>query len=126
MKKFILILILFVSISFSYAQPIHFTTTAFTARNAPEGVWEDWKAAEISGAIDLDKNQIWILSQENQRFYFSKFSFTEFDTGVLYATPALDKNGTLVLVELYAYNSGLWILQIKYANVEYKYKLKIE
>ena len=126
MKKFILTLILFVAVSISYAQPIYFTTTAFTARNAPNGIWGDWTAAEISGAIDLDKNQIWILSQENQRFYLSKFIFTEFDTGVLYVTPALDGNGVPVLVELYAYNTGLWILQIEYANVEYKYKLKIE
>jgi len=126
MKKFILIFVLLISISFTYAQPIYFTTTAFAARNAPDGIWSDWKSAEIFGAIDLDKNQVWILSQENQKFYLSKFQFTEFDTGFLYVSPALDENGVTVIVELYAYNSGLWILQIKYANVEYKYKLKIE
>jgi len=126
MKKFILIFVLLISISFTYAQPICFTATAFTARNAPDGVWSDWKTAEIFGTIDLGKNQIWIFSAEPQKFDFLKFIFTEFDTGVLYATPALDKNGVSVLIELYAYNSGLWILQIEYANVEYKYKLKIE
>lgn len=103
------------------AEPLWYRATAVSAKPNSYKNWTTWISVDIPVIINFDTKHIEIQSESAQIFDYIGFSVERTDDCTIYGSLATDINYQVMYLELYLYDSNLWILKITYKDLEYKY-----
>ena len=124
MKKLIFILSFFLLSFVGLTQPIHLKATALSLKLPEETEWSAWAPVSIFTTIDLERKEIWILSEKPQKFNCLKFHSVEYEKGFVIGSFAHDNDKLKCYVELFLHDNGNIMIVIEYNNIEYAYMLE--
>lgn len=137
MKKIVIIIVLLISIAANAQQINRYKAVLFSANMYDEAreKWTEWSKPyvcdiDITISIDDTSAVLFIDNNDQERFFLKdeverlKGVDDDGDTWDQLIFLSLDKNKKRLYVSIREYKSGIYIFQIQYSDISYKYQTR--
>ena len=124
MKRFIILLLLLITISFTAkAERTYYKTSSFTVRT--NNVWSNWMPSNLLISIDNTDNRIVIYSKEKQIIDFEKFDSVVTSEYILLDSQATDSKYKKIYIKIQIYDVNTIFLSVIYKDIQYIYQMSM-
>ena len=123
MKKFILLLIMFVFSLGSFAQTEYYKTYAFRCK-VENGGWTEWTRSDIPVTFELSQNRLIIFTEQDQIIDYGNLREKTTSSYKMLYGPATDSQYNNIYIYITRYKSGVFVITVEYSDIQYSYKIK--